>query len=83
MNVPINLDQLVEIPNGLAVCWNKTNQILFYPFIRLTKDLESRVEYSLPFSSPIMQIELSECNTLIGIVLKNNNLVVFDLISGN
>lgn len=82
LNVPINLDQLVEIPNGLAVCWNKTNQILFYPFIRLTKDLESRVEYSLPFSSPIMQIELSECNTLIGIVLKNNNLVVFDLISG-
>jgi len=82
LNIPISLDQFVEIPNGLAVCWNKSSQTLFYPFTRLTKDLESRVEYNMPFSSQIMQIELSKCNSLIAFVLKNNNLVVFDLIAG-
>ncbi len=82
LNVPTSLDQLVEIPNGLAVCWNKSSQTLFYPFIRLTKDLESRAEYSMPFSSQVMQIEMSKCNSLIAFILKNNNLVIFDLISG-
>jgi len=36
----------------------------------------------MPFSSPIVQVELSPCNSLMAFVLKNNNLVVFDLIAG-
>ncbi len=76
------MDQQVEVPNGLAICWNKSTNFLFHSFTKLTKDLDSKIEYNIPFSSQIMLIESSKCNSLIAFGLKNNNLVVLDLLSG-
>ncbi len=36
----------------------------------------------MPVSSEIKSIEVTKCNTLIALVLKNNNIVVFDLNTG-
>lgn len=64
------------------MCWNNCNQLLFYPLGKVTKDLESKLEYCIPFSSQITLFEATKCNNLIALALKNNNIIVFDLNSG-
>jgi hypothetical protein len=55
---------------------------MFYSFGKLTKELEAKSEYLMPVSSEIKSIEVTKCNTLIALVLKNNNIAVFDLNTG-
>ncbi len=44
--------------------------------------MESKFEYSMPFSSQIKFIELSKCNSLIALGFINKNVSVFDLNAG-
>jgi hypothetical protein len=66
----------------LAVCWNKSNSLLFYPLAKVTKELECKYEYSMSFSSEVKQVSTTKCKNLIAFALNNNNIVVFDLNSG-
>ena len=62
--------------------WNKGAHLMFYPFGKLTKELEAKCEYSLPFSGLLTTVEVSKCNSLIAVATHSNSLVVFDLNSG-
>ena len=64
------------------VCWNNSNQLLFYPFSKIPKDLESKVDYCIPFTNEITEIEITRNSSLIAVALKNNNIVVIDTIAG-
>lgn len=44
--------------------------------------MESKFEYTMSYASQIMQIRTTKCNTLLALVLKNSNLIVFDFNSG-
>ncbi|CAF0942888.1 unnamed protein product [Brachionus calyciflorus] len=71
-----------DSPVSLAVCWNNGNQLYFYALNKITKEQESKIEYTIPFSSQITHILSTKCNNLISIALKNNNIIVFDLNMG-
>lgn len=73
----------IDAANQLVVCWNKSNQLIFYAIGKLSKELEPKLEYVMPFSSSISLIETTKCNTLIALALRNNNVVVFDVNAGN
>jgi hypothetical protein len=36
----------------------------------------------MPFTSDILDIQLTKCNNLLALILRNNNLIVFDLNAG-
>ncbi|RMZ98579.1 WD repeat-containing 93-like isoform X5, partial [Brachionus plicatilis] len=67
---------------SIAVCWNHSSQIYLYPLGKVSKELESKFECVLPFSSQISQIEMTKCSNLLAVSLKDNNIVVFDLHMG-
>ena len=71
--------KLTKGKNEIKLRKHRTQNIkLFF----LISELESKSEYLMPVSSEIKFIETTKCNTLIALVLKNNNIVVFDLNTG-
>ncbi len=51
-------------------------------FTKQILDFDAKLDYCIPFTSEVAFLELTKQNTLIAVVLKNNNVVVYDLIAG-
>lgn len=59
-----------------------SNQIYFYQFGKITKDLESKIEYCFPFTSEVHKVITTKLAPLVAVCLKNNNIVVLDTNAG-
>lgn len=71
-----------DVPNSLMVCWKNSNQLVFHPLSKIPKDMDSRIDYCIPFTDEIVHIDIARQSTLIAVSLKNNNVIIIDTIAG-